>query len=101
MTNPARNQMAGKTKFIQANVNRSRASHDMLFDVSRRLGADVLIVSEQNTSFNKNPDWLVDDTGSAAIFTGKLQAEKSGRGRGFVHAEINGFLVISCYVLLP
>lgn len=50
--------MMNKIKFVQANANRSKHSHDLIMIDTRRKKIDILLTSEPNEHIvNNKPGW--------------------------------------------
>ncbi|KAG5894617.1 hypothetical protein JTB14_026148 [Gonioctena quinquepunctata] len=73
-------------KIIQANLNRSRAAHDLAFAIAAEKNVDLLIVSEPNKKLIESQAWLKDKRGDvAALFLNKsVEVNKVSRKRGFL-----------------
>ena len=88
-----------RVKFLQINIDRKAATHDVVMSRARRDGVDVLIVSEPNKKLCKRLGWFADERMDAAvaIFGTNVAVVGGGGGRGFAWAELSGAFVYACY----
>lgn len=87
-------------KVLQGNLHRSRVADDLLTQIVREKGVDILIISEQYKNKNESK-WFTDVTNTAAIWIanpGKIHVERHGNGNGFVWVKCSNFTVMSCYL---
>ena len=91
-------QTLQKIKFLQINVERKVAMHDVVMSKVHR-DEDVLIISEPNRRICMRDAWLTDNRLDAAIvFMNKdIVVRNRGRGDGFVWVELSELVVYSCY----
>lgn len=87
------------TKFLQANVNRSRATHDLFQEYAGRSRAHILVASEPNKKLIEKGKWLYDERKDAAIkiIDRKITINKEGRGKGYVWIDTEKFILYTCY----
>ncbi|KAG5880287.1 hypothetical protein JTB14_020033 [Gonioctena quinquepunctata] len=85
-TGEASSYNATGLKIIQANLNRSRAAHDLASAIVAEKNVDLLIVSEPNKKLIESQAWLKDERGDvAALFLNKsVEVNKVSRKRGFL-----------------
>lgn len=86
--------------FLQCNLHRGKRAQDLLEEIRRENGADVLIISEQHHDVDE-PTWFPDDSKTAAIWIPhprKIRTEKSGKGNGYVWVQIREIIIVSCYL---
>lgn len=86
-------------RVLQANLHRSKTADDLIYQLSREKGANLLLISEQYQDKDRSC-WYPDLTGTAAIWTpnpGSVQVKSHGKGRGFVWAKVGVFSFFSCY----
>lgn len=86
---------------LQANINRSKPSLNLLINQSRELGAGILLVSEPN--FIPTADnWFVSEDGSAAIFTDpsytRMKTFLAKKGPQFMGVHCGPYLIVSIYI---
>ena len=86
-------------RFLQVNVDRKRATHDVVARRARKGRMDVLLLGEPNKRLCAENSWLTDNRSDAAIVVpnGDVTVHDTGRGDGFVWAELSGLFVYSCY----
>lgn len=89
-----------KIKFLQINVGRSKAAHNLLEQNAKQLGIGIILVSEPNNNIVTNGPWLTDKECNAAIkiTNSKLRIRRRKKRRGYVWANIGGFRIFSCYI---
>lgn len=88
------------TKFVQANMHRSRTADALLSQIVTEKEADVVIISEQYKRIESGI-WLEDESHTAAIWVPlavSLSIINSGVGNGFVWARTAQYTIISCYL---
>jgi endonuclease/exonuclease/phosphatase family metal-dependent hydrolase len=85
-------------KILQANLNRSRAAHDMLLMEAARQQADFLLVSEPNEVVAAN--WKLDSLRNCGICqrTSRHAQYVFTQGRGYVSVELQSLTLISAYL---
>ena len=88
-----------KIKFVQINVDRRTATHDVVEGWARREGVDVLLIGEPNRRLCAGRGWLTDLRQDAAIvfLNSEVVIHATGGGDGFVWAELTDTIVCSCY----
>lgn len=88
-------------KLIQANVNRSRPSLDLLINKARECDASILLVSEPN-HIPDSGNWYGSTVKSSAIFIDPLRIKHyscpAKEGSRFVAVYCGPYLLISIYV---
>lgn len=88
------------TKVLQANVNRSKPSLDLLIHQAKESGTGLLSVSEPNYVPNTN-NWYTSEDKSAVIFTDpnyiKMRCQIAKRGSRFIALQCGTYLIISVY----
>lgn len=86
-------------KILQCNLNRSRVADDLLSQLVRERGADMLLISEQYRE--KPSSWYSDELGTSAIWVpdpAKILVADKGRGRGFVWVKCENITFVSVYL---
>ena len=89
-------------KFLQINLHRAEAAHDLLYQTAKEQEASILFVSEKY----RNPDnsgWHSDNRGDAAIHVlprVNTQVSSTERGNGYIRCVLDCTAVYSCYYLL-
>lgn len=85
--------------FLQVNVNRSRAAHDMITVLTRRLKTDLLLISEPNKSLLAKGGWIHDRATDAAILVlnPNITIKNIGTGSGFAWVELQNAVIFSVY----
>lgn len=88
------------TKVLQANVNRSKPSLDLLIHQAKESGTGPLLVSEPNYVPNTN-NWYTSEDKSAVIFADpnyiKMRCQIAKRGSRFIALQCGTYLIISVY----
>ena len=89
-----------RTNIIQINMDRSRATLDLVHRYVRDEDIHLLIIAEPNRKAALSQGWYVDEKMDAAIVvpSGKLAVRKHGRGSGYVWVETTHMVVYSCYI---
>ena len=88
-------------KFLQINIGRSVAAHDLMMAVAKREGMDVLILSEPNLrKVRTDTRWYTDTRGDAAILihNKNLNVSQVTREEGMVGVQTEERLFCSCYI---
>lgn len=87
-------------KALQANLHRSRTADALLAQIVTEHKIDIVLISEQYKA-KESGTWIGDDSKTAAIWLprdSKCQVTSSGKGNCFVHVNIEGMTVMSCYL---
>lgn len=87
-------------KFLQINVDRRNAAHDLLKESADRFGVDVILVQEPNLSHvEKNARWLCDKLRNTAVLcTNRNCGVISHKtGEGYIKVEFRSFVIYNCY----
>ncbi|CAL1682470.1 unnamed protein product [Lasius platythorax] len=88
-------------KVLQANVNRSKRSLDLLIHQASERNAGIVLISEANGIPASN-GWFVSGDGKAAIFCDpnqiKLRCRLAKQGRKYVAVFCGPYLLISVYI---
>lgn len=88
-------------RFVQANVNHSRAAQDLLLQDVLEEGVRVALVSEPSSVPNSTA-WIVDSSKTAAIWWDCARCELPcvllKRGNGFVVVRMGDIVIVSCYI---
>ncbi|KAG5889256.1 hypothetical protein JTB14_025516 [Gonioctena quinquepunctata] len=87
-------------KIIQANLNRSKAAHDLAFAIAAEKNVDLLIVSEPNKKLIESQAWLKDGRGDvAALFLNKsVEVTIVRRKRAFLCIHMSHCCMIMIYI---
>lgn len=85
--------------FLQINVGVGRAAQDLALATAIKIGADIVLISEQNKNNSESNGWYSDSTGRSAIsFVSSLPQNKVGpMEKNFRWVEVSGLRVYSCY----
>lgn len=86
-------------KFLQINLNRSRAAHDLTLQTAQDMKADIILLSEPNRRAIKDrKDWIYDNEQNAAIkVLSTIPVKTRGSGPGFAFVTIPNLTVYSIY----
>lgn len=86
-------------KVLQINVNRIRASHDVVTAVVEGEKIDITAVSEPNKNYIKKAVWFADIKEDAAIYlkNRKLKVDEVRGGEGFTWIQFKELLFVSAY----
>lgn len=88
-------------KVLQANVNRSRPSLDLLVHSARESDTGLLLVSEPNY-VPDSPGWYASNDCGAAIFVDlnkvRIRCSLAVRGSRFVAINCGAYLIVSVYI---
>ena len=80
-------------------MDRKTVTQDILLRMAHRDDVHMLIVGEPNKKIARSKGWLVDERLDAALVTVSrdLPVHSSGKGRGYVWAELEEVVVYGCY----
>lgn len=87
-------------RILQANINRSLTANQLLYQMGKEKGVDVLLISEQYKNYD-SPAWYRDELGTAAIWVrepSRVRVAAHGSGRGYVWVKSAGITYFSCYL---
>ena len=89
-----------KTGIVQINMDRSRATLDLVHRYIRDEDIQMIIIAEPNRNAALSQRWYVDKKLDAAIAVpnGKMAVRRHGRGSGYVWVETEHMVVYSCYI---
>ena len=86
--------------FVQLNVNRSRAAHDLLWHTSR--GSNVFLITEPNKKLAKEKTLICDKNIDGAVIIRNECNDTAVisvfAGEGYVCVEFVFYIVIVCYM---
>ncbi|XP_023248183.1 uncharacterized protein LOC106642738 [Copidosoma floridanum] len=84
---------------LQVNLDRTVLAHDLLCQISRAWGADMLFINEPSRAL-PGRGWYCDKTKCAAILicSDKFSVSDIGGGDGFVWIRCGGAFYVSCYI---
>lgn len=87
-------------RFLQCNLNRSPAAHDLLSKTCLENKVGVLLISEPNKKSIEGAEWLKDERSDSAIkiIDPNIRIKETGKGKGFVWVAIESCVIISCYI---
>lgn len=87
---------------LQANINKSRRSLDLLMHQAKELGVGMLLVTEPPNHVVHSDGWFVSQDNSATIHCNrnfiKLRCRLAKQGPRFVAVYCGPYLVVSAYV---
>lgn len=88
-----------KMGIIQANVGRSRGSHDMAQKVAMGVKAEIIVVCEPNKGVIKNWGWIRDNSEDVAVrFLNKgIKVRKIEKRQGFLSVDFEDWRLVACY----
>ncbi|XP_076235118.1 uncharacterized protein LOC143179691 [Calliopsis andreniformis] len=90
-------QFTPTTKILQANLNHSAVSQDLLQQTLAELGLGLAVVAEPYRVLDR-PNWAGDALGSVAIIAdGSAALCTFAHGRGYVAATYDGLAVVGIY----
>lgn len=86
-------------RILQANLNRSRAAHDLLDERANGRSADLLLVSEPNEALVRAGGWVADQRTTVAIqMKNRLLPMRHWGGEAcFAWVELEDLTVVACY----
>lgn len=85
---------------LRINLHRSATAQSLAQQTSASIGAQVLLLSEQNWSPARDDRWTVSTDGTCAVvltLTAEFVADTSGLGRGFAWIQTRNVRTYSCY----
>lgn len=87
-------------KFLQTNLGRSRAAHDLAYATCKRMGVDVLVVGEPNKKLVGSPPWIRDRRSDVAVlFVNRgIEAASLASRNGHLCISLSGLRLICCYM---
>jgi len=86
--------------FLQINLHRSATAQSLAQQTSASIGAQALLLSEQNWSPARDDRWTVSTDGTCAVVLPpptEFVADTSGSGRGFAWIQTRNVRTYSCY----
>lgn len=84
-------------KFIQINLNRCRAAHDLLYATILKKDIDIVMAQEPNKKRAANRELCDNDCDTFIYINNKLSVIRSFKYSGFVCVELEHFNVVSVY----
>lgn len=90
-----------EVRFLQANMNKSRPSLDLLIQYAREMDVGILLVSEPN-AVPSSDNWFSSKDGNAAIFCDpnctRRRCQLIKQGLNFVAVCCGTYLIMSVYI---
>lgn len=88
------------TRFLQINVDRRRAAHELLFQTAAREKIDLILINEPNKKMTTRKPWYVDDNTDACIIRANPNVKIFGwgSGAGFVWVKLETLYVYCAYI---
>lgn len=86
--------------FLQTNLGRSYAAHDIAYATALQMDADILIASEPNKKIASGKSWICDNKKDVAVklINSNLQVQKIDKGEGTVTIHFANFDLVCCYI---
>lgn len=86
-------------RFLQVNLDRRRAAHDLVFAYAKSTKIDILLISEPNQALCRNKGWYLDECMDACIINinQSIKVYGWGGGQGFAWIKMEDLCVYSCY----
>lgn len=87
-------------EFLQINVDRRRAAHELLFQTATKEGIDLILISEPNKSMSKGKTWYKDVRTDACLINrnSNIKVSEWGCGTGFVWIKVEYLYIFSVYI---
>lgn len=86
-------------RFLQVNVGRSRAAHDLALSTAKKLRIDVVIMSEPNVAKTNGQNCIADRNKNVAIFvTTSLEVTEISISTRNVTVKFCGLCLTACYL---
>ena len=87
-------------KFLQINLGRRRAAHDLARKEIDLENVDVILVSEPNKKLTATSEWMTDKEGDAAMLcvNKDIGVQVCKSGVRYVRCELEKFTIYSCYI---
>lgn len=86
-------------KILQANLNRSRAAHDIAHMAALREGVDIIVASEPNQGLCKKYGWLTDQNVDVAVYlyNKNIEVDKIKKKNGYLQVKLKEVSLFCCY----
>lgn len=93
-------RLLGQIRFLQGNLNRSRAAQELLYQIVREKSIDVAVMSEPNKKSVSKGGWHLDqrlDVG-IRVYNPNIKIDEAGRGEGFAWVAMKRLTIVGCYI---
>lgn len=86
--------------FLQVNLGRARAGHDMMMATALTKEIDILLTTEPNKKIVNTSGWLKDQNSDAAIYIRNKAVKMRGfkSAVGWIRLDLENFSIYSCYL---
>ncbi|KAG5899116.1 hypothetical protein JTB14_021619 [Gonioctena quinquepunctata] len=90
----------GMPKFLQSNLGRGRAAHDLAYATAIKRDVDILVVGEPNRKITQNTQWIKDKRADVGILflNKRLEVVEASSAEGYIRVSLKKCHIFCCYI---
>ncbi|KAG5894308.1 hypothetical protein JTB14_015548 [Gonioctena quinquepunctata] len=90
----------GMPKFLQSNLGRGRAAHDLAYATAIKRDVDILVVGEPNRKIAQNTQWIKDKRADVGILflNKRLEVVEASSAEGYIRVSLKKCHIFCCYI---